>query len=57
MLQNAGSDQGLQCLLSESFYENFDKNEKYNLTTLLSADLFKKGCCQLQAKVCARISG
>ena len=24
---------------------------------LLSADLFKKGCCQLQAKVCARITG
>ena len=21
------------------------------------ADLFKKGCCQLQAKVCARITG
>ena len=24
---------------------------------LLSADLFKKGCCQLQAKVCVRITG
>ena len=24
---------------------------------LLSADSFKKGCCQLQAKVCARITG
>ena len=24
---------------------------------LPSADSFKKGCCQLQAKVCARISG
>ena len=24
---------------------------------LCSADLFKKGCCQLQAKVCARITG
>ena len=23
---------------------------------LPSADLFKKGCCQLQAKVCARIT-
>ena len=23
---------------------------------LLSADSFKKGCCQLQAKVCARIT-
>ena len=24
---------------------------------LPSADLFKKGCCQLQAKLCARITG
>ena len=24
---------------------------------LPSADLFKKGCCQLQGKVCARITG
>ena len=24
---------------------------------LASADSFKKGCCQLQAKVCARITG
>ena len=24
---------------------------------LLSADLFKKGCCQLQVKVCAHITG
>ena len=24
---------------------------------LLSAESFKKGCCQLQAKVCARITG
>ena len=24
---------------------------------LPSADLFKKGCCQLQAKVCAQITG
>ena len=24
---------------------------------LLSAESFKKGCCQLQAKVCARSSG
>ena len=30
------------------------------ITTVIllpSADLFKKGCCQLQAKVCARIAG
>ena len=30
----------------------------YEIIILLpSADLFKKGCCQLQAKVCARITG
>ena len=27
------------------------------VSLLASADLFKKGCCQLQAKVCARITG
>ena len=27
------------------------------LNELPSADSFKKGCCQLQAKVCARITG
>ena len=27
------------------------------LILLPSADSFKKGCCQLQAKVCARITG
>ena len=27
------------------------------VTLLSSADSFKKGCCQLQAKVCARITG
>ena len=27
------------------------------LIRLLSSDLFKKGCCQLQGKVCARITG
>ena len=30
------------------------------ITTVIllpSADLFKKGCCQLQAKVCAQITG
>ena len=26
-------------------------------SSIPSADLFKKGCCQLQAKVCARITG
>ena len=29
----------------------------YTVILLPSADSFKKGCCQLQAKVCARSSG
>ena len=29
----------------------------YAYILLPSADVFKKGCCQLQAKVCARITG
>ena len=34
-------------------------NEIFISTVILlpSADAFKKGCCQLQAKVCARITG
>ena len=33
-------------------------DEIISLVILLpSADSFKKGCCQLQAKVCARITG
>ena len=29
----------------------------FTVIFLPSADVFKKGCCQLQAKVCARITG
>ena len=33
-------------------------HEMISIVILLpSADSFKKGCCQLQAKVCARITG
>ena len=33
-------------------------HEMISMVILLPcADLFKKGCCQLQAKVCARITG
>ena len=33
-------------------------HEIFSTVILLpSADLFKKGCCQLQAKVCAQITG
>ena len=39
-------------------YFRGDDHEIISTVILLpSADLFKKGCCQLQAKVCARITG
>ena len=34
MPQNAASDQGLHCLLTESSIKILIKNEKYNLTSL-----------------------
>ena len=41
---------------SHTFVE-IDHENISTVILLLSADLFKKGCCQLQAKVCARITG
>ena len=41
---------------SHTFVEN-DHEIISTVIPLPSADLFKKGCCQLQAKVCARITG
>ena len=37
-------------------YHTFVKID-HKIILLPSADLFKKGCCQLQAKVCAQITG
>ena len=41
---------------SHTFVE-FDHEMISTVILLPSADSFKKGCCQLQAKVCARITG
>ena len=41
---------------SHSFVE-IDKEMIYKVFLLPSTDSFKKGCCQLQANLCARISG
>ena len=41
---------------SHTFVE-IDREIIPTVLLLPSADLFKKGCCQLQAKVCARITG
>ena len=41
-------------------YHTFVKIDHEIISTVIllpSADLFKKGCCQLQAKVCAQITG
>ena len=53
------ADQGVASLIlvwSHTFVEIY--HEMISTVILLpSADSFKKGCCQLQAKVCARITG
>ena len=41
---------------SHTFVE-IDHEMIATIILLPSADSFKKGCCQLQAKVCARITG
>ena len=41
-------------------YHSFVEIDHEIISTVIllpSADLFKKGCCQLQAKVCAQITG
>ena len=41
-------------------YNTFVEIDHEIISTVIllpSADLFKKGCCQLQAKVCAQITG
>ena len=41
-------------------YHTFVEIDREIISTVIllpSADLFKKGCCQLQAKVCAQITG
>ena len=41
-------------------YHTFEEIDHEIISTVIllpSADLFKKGCCQLQAKVCAQITG
>ena len=41
-------------------YHTFVEIDHEIISTVIllpSADLFKKGCCQLQMKVCARITG
>ena len=53
------ADPGVASLIpvrSHTFVE-IDHEKISPVILLPSADSFKKGCCQLQAKVCARITG
>ena len=53
------ADPGVACSIpvqSHTFVE-IDYEIISTVILLPSADSFKKGCCQLQAKVCARITG
>ena len=47
---------GLIPVLSHTFME-IDHEMISTVVLLPSADSFKKGCCQLQVKVCERITG
>ena len=43
-----------------AWYHTFVEIDHEIISTVIllpTADLFKKGCCQLQAKVCAQITG
>ena len=69
--QNAGPGrvaQSVACLATDpgvassipARYHTFVEIDHEIISTVIllpSADLFKKGCCQLQAKVCAQITG
>ena len=54
-------DRGVACsILARSHTRTFVETDYeiiYAVIFLPSADLFKKECCQLQAKVCARSTG
>ena len=53
------ADPGVACLITAWFHTFVEIDHEIISTVILlpSADLFKKGCCQLQAKVCALITG
>ena len=53
------ADPGVASLIPARYHTFVEIDHEINSTVILlpSADLFKKGCCQLQAKVCAQITG
>ena len=53
------ADPGVVSSIPVRFHTFLEIDHEIISTVILlpSADLFKKGCCQLQAKVCAQITG
>ena len=53
------ADPGVASSISARYHTFVEIDHEIISTVILlpSADLFKKGCCQLQAKVCAQITG
>ena len=53
------ADPGVASSIPARYYTfvEFDHEIISTVILLPSTDLFKKGCCQLQAKVCAQITG
>ena len=53
------ADSGVASSIPVRFHTFMEIDHEIISTVILlpSADLFKKGCCQLQAKVCAGITG
>ena len=53
------ADPGVASSIPARYHTFVEINHEIISTVILlpSADLFKKGCCQLQAKVCAQITG
>ena len=53
------ADPGIASSIPARYHTFVEIDHEITSTVILlpSADLFKKGCCQLQAKVCAQITG
>ena len=53
------ADPGVASSIPARYHTCMEIDHEIIFTVILlpSADLFKKGCCQLQAKVCAQITG
>ena len=53
------ADPGIASSIPARYHTFVEIDHEIISTVILlpSADLFKKGCCQLQAKVCAQITG